>query len=152
MVWKRLYGHGGFLVPKNSPYKIFFDNAIIKMKDDGRLQRFTNVHLNRNQQCTKEVTVPLGYEKTISIFVIITVGGFISILSLGIEKFFNLYKNHKKCNPIRVQIQKAVEYKEEIDLKVLFQYILESVEKKESFEFRTSQLSFSYNGLESIKK
>ena len=138
------------MVPKDSPYKIFFDNAIIKMKDDGRLHKFTNIHLNRNQLCPKEVTVPLGYEKTISIFVIITFGGFISISTMVIETILNFVKKHKTSNQITVQ--NAVEYKEGIDLKVLFQQISECIEKNEPFEFRTSQLSFSYNGSESIKE
>lgn len=134
-------------MPKESPYKMFFDTEIIKMKDDGRLHKFTNIHLNRNQECPEEFAVPLGHERTISIFVIITFGGLISILALVFERLVFLCRRAKSMH--QAQDQKLKE-SERATFKMLLQQIANCIQNNQEFVFQTPQSSFHYKGLENV--
>ena len=85
-IWKFRFGYGSFIIAKNSPYKMFFDNVIMKMTEDGRLQNLYKIWIDRQRYCPKKEEVPLGIEKTISIFSIIFFGIVGAMIFIIIEK------------------------------------------------------------------
>ena len=85
-VWKYRLGYGSFMIAKNSPYKIFFDSVILKMSEDGRLQNLYNVWIDKQRNCPKREEVPLGIEKTISMFFIMFLGIIVAMIFIVFEK------------------------------------------------------------------
>ena len=85
-VWKYRVGYGSFMNAKDSPYKIFFNSIIMKMSEDGRLQNLYKIWIDKQRFCPKREEVPLGIEKTISMFFIIFLGMIGAMIFIVIEK------------------------------------------------------------------
>ena len=78
--------HGyGWLFPKHSPLFPLFDLYIKKTIEDGSFQRVKSYYpfrQNKKPNCLKHEGEPIGSEKTVLLFVLMSAGAAISMLSL----------------------------------------------------------------------
>ena len=99
LVWKQSHGYGGFFITIESPYKIFLNYAIIRMIEDGRLHHLNKIWIDKERKCSTKTEVPLGFEKTISIFFIVLGGIAIGLVIIVVEKYFGCMKLEKQRDP-----------------------------------------------------
>ena len=90
---------------KDSPYKMFLNHAIIKMIEDGRLHHLNKIWIDKERKCTKKSEVPLGLEKTISIFFIVFGGVAVGMVTIAIEMWFGYVKFEKPKDPERIEVE-----------------------------------------------
>ena len=99
LVWKQSYGYGGFFITKESPYKIFLNYAIIKMIEDGRLYHLNKIWIDKERKCSTKTEVPLGFEKTISIFFIVLGGIAFGLVIIVMEKYIGCMTLENQRDP-----------------------------------------------------
>ena len=62
------------------------------MIEDGRLHHLNKVWIDKERKCSKKTEVPLGFEKTISIFFIVLGGIAIGLVIIVMENYFGCMK------------------------------------------------------------
>ena len=97
-VWKQKIGDTAIAMTKNSPYKKFIDQAILKMVESGKLKKILQRWKIDEPDCSPltQKGRPLNFNKLISFFFIIGVG---VLLAIFVVVFENLqFKLLKKIN------------------------------------------------------
>ena len=96
-------------MPKNSPYKKFIDEAILKMFENGKLRIILQRWKIKEPDCSPIIREgkPLNFKKLISIFFIIGLGVLMAIIVLLFENFQNIsLKKKNETNNVRKRLCK----------------------------------------------
>ena len=77
-----------FGLPKNSPYKIFMNKAFLEMDVSGQLHRMSQKWKIYEPNCQPLIRKgnPLSFEKLVSLFLILVIGIFCSLIVIIYEK------------------------------------------------------------------
>ena len=78
------------------------------MIEDGRLHHLNKVWIEKERKCSTKTEVPLGFEKTISIFFIVLGGIAIGLVIIVIEKYIGYSKLEKQRDPERMTSKDTV--------------------------------------------
>ena len=103
---------------KNSPYKKFIDEAILKMFESGKLRNILQRWKVEEPDCSPMIreAKPLNYKKLISIFVIIGLGVLLAIIVVLLENFqVNYFRKKNDPNNIRNDL---ISEKDFVNLKI----------------------------------
>ena len=88
-VWKKNDGDTAIVTTKNSPYKKFIDEAILKMFENGKLKNILQRWKIKEPDCIPMIREgkPLNFKKLISIFFIMGLGVILAIIVVLFENF-----------------------------------------------------------------
>ena len=117
-VWKQNAGDTAIVMTKNSPYKKFIDEAILKMFESGKLRNILQRWKVEEPDCSpmNREGKPLNFKKLISIFVIIGLGVLFAIIVVLLENFQVNYLR-KKNDPNNVR-NDLISEKDFVNLKI----------------------------------
>ena len=103
-VWRQRVGLISYGLTKNSPYRIFIDDSLIKLFESGQIQKTIEKWKNSQQNCASdEKKLPLGFEKLIFVFMVYSFGVFISLIMFAYERISFGRKNEKYgANEIKI--------------------------------------------------
>ena len=89
-----------FGLPKNSPYKIFMNKILLKMDITGQLHQLSQKWKVNEPNCQPLIRKgnPLSFEKLVSLFLIIAIGIFSSLIVMIYEKC--TFSKEEKANLI----------------------------------------------------
>ena len=89
LIWTSKKADLSFGLPKNSPYKLFLNNVLNKMFENGQIKRIFEEWKVREPSCRPLLQTgnPLDLKKLISIFMIMCLGFLLALLILAYELF-----------------------------------------------------------------
>ena len=127
-VWKQSIGYISFALKKDSPYQIFMNKAVKKLQESRQLYKIRKKWASPKPDCFANQEVnPLGFEKIISLLIIICMGIPLSLILVFYEKLaFCKRKNqpqdltNKGYNQLKVEdIKKLLAKKRRTDIRIL---------------------------------
>ena len=125
-VWKQRIGYTSFGLTKNSPYKIFLNKAFKKIYESGQLSKILQKWENTMNKCSSRNQVStLGFEKLISVSMIIGLGIVLSLIMISCERIafmrgLEKAQNDEVIDKLKIdKIRKLLVKKRKTDLEII---------------------------------
>ena len=137
-VWKQSIGYLSFALKKDSPYQIFMNKAIKKLQESRQLYKIRKKWASPKPDCFANQEVhPLGFEKIVSLLIIICMGIPLSMILLFYEKLTFCKRNiqpqnvlNKEFNQFKMkEIKMLLAKKRRTDIRILS--LLEDLQKQQ---------------------
>ena len=113
-VWKQNAGDTAIAMTKNSPYKKFIDQGILKMYESGKLKKILQRWKIDEPDCSPltQKGRPLNFNKLISFFFIIGFGVLLAMVVVLFENLqHDLLKKKNDCYPNNVRDDEFLRFK-----------------------------------------